>query len=171
MPDSPAVLRQGTAPLSRAHDLSGFDCGKTVLNEWLIRYARQNQSADAARTYVALRNTRVAGYYSLVASSIRRSDAPERVAKGLANHPIGVILLARLAVYQSERGQGLGKALLKDALLRTAQAAEIVGVRALLVHAIDEEARRFYRHFNFDPSPVDRMHLMLLIKDLRALIR
>ncbi|HYL38450.1 MAG TPA: hypothetical protein VEV17_21210 [Bryobacteraceae bacterium] len=90
MPDSPAVLRQGTEPLSRAHDLRGFDCGKTVLNEWLIRYAWQNQSAAAARTYVALRNTRAVGYYSLVASSIRRSDAPERVAKGLANHPIGV---------------------------------------------------------------------------------
>jgi GNAT superfamily N-acetyltransferase len=134
----------------------------------LARYAWPNQQADAAKTYVACRGTRVVGYYSLVASSIRRSDAPERIAKGLANHPVGVILLARLALDRSEKGLGLGKALLKDALVRTDQAAKIVGVRALLVHAIDEEARRFYLHFNFESSLVDPMHLMLLIKDLRV---
>jgi GNAT superfamily N-acetyltransferase len=167
--DSSTELRPGTEKLLREHDLTRFDCGKAALTDWLTRYAWTNQQADAAKTYVARRGNRVVGYYSLVASSVRRSDAPERIAKGLANHPIGVILLARLAIDQSERGQGLGKALLKDALLRTAQAAEIVGVRALLVHAIDEEARRFYLHFNFEPAPVDPMHLMLLIKDLRAL--
>lgn len=170
MPESSGALLPGSETLTRIHDLTGFDCGKAALNEWLKRYAWQNQASDAVRTYVALRGARVAGYYSLVASSVRRSDAPERIAKGLANHPIGVVLLARLAVDQSEKRQGLGKALLKDALLRTAQAAEIVGVRALLVHAIDEDARRFYLHFNFEPSPVDPIHLMLLMKDLRALI-
>jgi GNAT superfamily N-acetyltransferase len=163
-------LRPGTQKLSRDHDLTRFDCGKTALNDWLVRYAWQNQQADAAKTYVACRDNRVVGYYSLVASSVRRSDAPERIAKGLANHPIGVILLARLALDRSEKGQGLGKALLKDALVRTAQAAEIVGVRALLVDAIDEEARRFYLHFNFEPSMVDPLHLMLLIKDLRVML-
>jgi GNAT superfamily N-acetyltransferase len=168
--DPSSELRPGTEKLLRDHDLTRFDCGKAALNEWLTRYAWQNQQADAAKTYVACRGKGVAGYYSLAASSVRRSDAPERIAKGLANHPIGVVLLARLAIDRSEKGRGLGKALLKDALLRTAQAAEIVGVRALLVHVLDQEARRFYLHFNFEPSPVDPMHLMLLIKDLRALI-
>ncbi len=163
-------LRPGTQKLSRDHDLARFDCGKTALNDWLVRYAWQNQQADAAKTYVTSRGNRVVGYYSLVASSVRRSDAPERIAKGLANHPIGVILLARLALDVAEKGQGLGKALLKDALVRTAQAAEIVGVRALLVDAIDDEARRFYMHFNFEPSSVGPMHLMLLMKDLRAML-
>jgi GNAT superfamily N-acetyltransferase len=163
-------LRPGTERLSRDHDTSRFDCGKTALNDWLALFAWQNQQADAAKTYVACRANQVAGYYSLVASSVSRGNAPERIAKGLANHPIGVILLARLALDQTEKGHGLGKALLKDALVRTAQAAEIVGVRALLVHAIDEDARRFYQHFNFEPSPVDPMHLMLLIKDLRAML-
>jgi GNAT superfamily N-acetyltransferase len=163
-------LRPGTERLSRNHDTTRFDCGKKSLNDWLVRYAWQNQQADAATTYVACRANWVVGYYSLVASSVSRSDAPERIAKGLANHPIGVILLARLALDHAEKGQGLGKALLKDALVRTAQAAEIVGVRALLVHAIDDEARRFYLHFNFEPSPADPMHLMLLIKDLRVML-
>jgi GNAT superfamily N-acetyltransferase len=163
-------LLPGTQKLSRDHDVAHFDCGKTALNDWLVRYAWQNQQADAARTYVACRGKQVAGYYSLVASSVQRSDAPDRIAKGLANHPIGVILFARLALDRAEKGQGLGKALLKDALVRTAQAAEIVGVRALLVDAIDEEARRFYLHFNFEPSLVGPMHLMLLIKDLRAML-
>lgn len=163
-------LRRGTQKLLREHDLARFDCGKRALNDWLVRYAWQNQRADAAQTYVACRGNRVAGYYSLVASSVRRSDAPERIVKGLANHPIGVILLARLALDVAEKGQGLGKALLKDALVRTAQAAEMAGVRALLVDAIDDEARRFYLHFNFEPALVDPMHLMLLIKDLRALL-
>ena len=163
-------LRPGTERLSRDRDTARFDCGKTALNDWLARYAWQNQQADAAKTYVTCRANQVVGYYSLVASSVRRSDATERIAKGLANHPIGVILLARLAVDRAEKGQRFGKALLKDALVRTAQAAEIVGVLALLVHAIDEEARRFYLHFNFEPTPVDPMHLMLLIKDLRAML-
>ena len=113
----------------------------------------------------------VVGYYSLTAGSVSREDAPARVAKGLANHPIGVILLGRLAVDSRFQGKGIGRALLRDALNRTAQAADTVGVRALLVHAIDESARRFYTHFDFQPSTVDPMHLMLLLKDLRALLK
>jgi GNAT superfamily N-acetyltransferase len=168
--DASHELNPGTEPLIRDHDLSRFDCGKPALNDWLSRFAWQNQQSDSAKTYVASRGKRVVGYYSLVASSVSKKDAPLRIAKGLANHPIGVILLARLALDLTEKGHGLGKALLKNALIRTAQAAEIVGVRSLLVHAIDDEARRFYLHFNFEPTPVDPMHLMLLIKDLRAMI-
>jgi GNAT superfamily N-acetyltransferase len=158
--------------LTKAHDLSSFDCGAASLNEWLQRFAWQNQQADAARVYVAhRRDDVVAGYHSLTASSVRRDDAPARVAKGLANHPIGVALLGRLAVDLRQKGRGLGRALLLNALMRTAQAADTIGMRAMLVHAIDDDAKRFYLHFNFEVAPVDPMHLMLLMKDLRALLK
>jgi GNAT superfamily N-acetyltransferase len=157
--------------LTKVHDLSSFDCGTASLNEWLQRFAWQNQQADAAKVYVAHhRDNVVIGYHSLTASSVRRDDAPARVAKGLANHPVGVALLGRLAVDGRQKGKGFGRALLLDALMRTAQAADTIGIRAILVHAIDEDAKRFYLHFNFEVSPVDSMHLMLLMKDLRALI-
>jgi len=109
----------------------------------------------------------VAGYYSISAGSVRVEEAPARMSKGLARHPIPVILPARLAVDKDERGAGLGKALLKDALMRIAQAADIVGARAVLVHAIDEPAKKFYQHFGFEPSPIHELQLMLLMKDLR----
>ena len=157
--------------LTKAHDLSSFDCGTASLNQWLQRFAWQNQKADAAKVYVAHRRDEVvAGYHSLTAISVRRDDAPARVAEGLANHPVGVALLGRLAVDRGQKGRGLGKALLLNALLRTAQAADTIGIRAMLVHAIEEDAKRFYLHFNFEPAPVDPMHLMLLMKDLRALL-
>lgn len=108
------------------------------------------------------------GYYALATGAIAKVEATERVAKGQANHPVPVVLLARLAVDVSEQGKGLGPLLLRDALLRVAQAAEQIAARALLVHAKDDEARAFYEHFNFEPSPVDEMQLMLLMKDLRA---
>ena len=156
--------------LSRGHDLSGFDCADVTLNEWLVRFAWPNQQADSAKTYVALDGNRAVGYYALTTGSVHKHENPERVAKGLANHPIGVVLLARLAVDQTQQGKGLGKALLFDALSRIAEAAGIVGVRAVLVHAIDEAARRFYLHFGFEESPVDPYQLLLLLKDLRKAI-
>lgn len=137
------------------------------LNDWLKRFALTNQRNESARTYVVHRNGQVVGYYSISAGSVSVEEAPERIAKGLAKHPIPVILLARLAVDNEEKGAGLGKALLKEALTRIAQAADIVGARAVLVHAIDEEARGFYEHFGFEPSPVHDLQLMLLMKDLR----
>jgi GNAT superfamily N-acetyltransferase len=117
---------------------------------------------------VAARGNRVAGYYTLAAGSVRRDDTPPRVAKGLGNYPVPVILLARLAVDRTEQGKGLGAALLKDAILRAAQAADIVGCRALLVHAKDQAAQAFYRRFGFESSPVDELHLYLLMKDILA---
>jgi GNAT superfamily N-acetyltransferase len=153
--------------LRREHNLSTFDCGTTSLTLWLQKFAWQNQQADSAKTYVALRGKQVAGYYALTAGSVHKHESPERVAKGLAAHPVGVILLARLAVDVREKGKGLGKALLFDALTRIEEAADIIGVRAVLVHAIDDEARRFYEHFQFDRSPVDPFQLMLLMKDIR----
>jgi GNAT superfamily N-acetyltransferase len=153
--------------LRREHDLSAFDCGSTTLNDWLKKFASTNQQADSARTYLALGGDRVAGYYALTTGSVHKRESPQRIAKGLANHPIGVVLLARLAVDQSQRGKGLGKALLFDALSRIEEAADIIGVRAVLVHAIDESARRFYLHFGFEESPIDPYQLLLLLKDLR----
>jgi GNAT superfamily N-acetyltransferase len=114
---------------------------------------------------------RVVGYYALAAGSVEHEEVPARIRKGLARYPVPVILLARLAVDQQERGRGLGAALLKDALTRAARAADEIGARAILVHAKDDEARSFYEHFDFEPSPSDPLHLFLLMKDLRALVR
>lgn len=126
-----------------------------------------NQKNESARTYVVHRNQSVVGYYSISAGSVSAEEAPSRITKGLARHAVPVILLARLAVDKNEKGTGLGKALLKDGLMRIASAADIVGARVVLVHAIDESAKRFYLHFNFEPSPIHELQLMLLMKDLR----
>ena len=157
--------------LRREYDLSLFDCGNPTLTNWLRKFAWTNQQADSAKTYVVLAEDRVAGYYALTTGSVHKHESPERIARGLANHPVGVVLLARLAVDQAQQGKGLGKALLFDALGRVGGAADIVGVRAVLVHAIDDAARRFYEHFNFDPSPIDPFQLMLLLKDLRKALK
>ncbi len=156
--------------LGRDHDLSGFDCANAALNDWLRKFAWTNQQSDSARTYVALDSARVVGYYALTTGSVHKHESPQRIAKGLANHPIGVVLLARLAVDKTHRGKGLGKALLSDALRRIEEAADIVGVRAVLVHAIDEAARSFYLNFGLEESPVDPYQLLLLLKDLRRAI-
>jgi GNAT superfamily N-acetyltransferase len=117
---------------------------------------------------VTCRGDRVVGYYTLAAGSVRREDTPPRVAKGLGAYPVPVILLARLAVDRTEQVKGLGAALLKDALLRTIQVADLVGCRAILVHAKNDKARDFYRKYGFEPSPVDEFHLYLLMKDVKA---
>ncbi len=158
----------GPEKLAQHHELEAFACGIESLDQWLKRFARTNQQSDLTITYVVHRENRVAGYYSLSAGSVNRQDAPLRVVKGAPNHPIGVVLLARLAVDEAEKGTGLGRALLKDALVRSESAAAIIAVRAVLVHALNEEARRFYMRFDFEPSPVHPLHLMLLMKDIRA---
>jgi GNAT superfamily N-acetyltransferase len=159
----------GVEPLTRQHAVTAFDCGtQPALNEWLKHFAWANQRNETSRTYVVHRTGRVVGFYSIAAGSTRKEDTPARVSKGLASHPVPLILLTRLAVDKAEQGTGLGKALLKDALRRIADAADIVGARAVLVHAIDERAATFYRHFGFEQSPTDDFHLMLLMKDLRA---
>ena len=157
-------------PLRPDHELEEFDCGSEALNRFLKRFALVNQKAETARTYVACEDHRVVGYYSLAVGSVQHAEAAKRVTKGLARHPVPVMLLARLAVAQREQGRGIGAGLLKDALLRTAQAADLAGIRALLVHAKDDAAVAFYRHFNFDPSPTDPFHLFLLIKDIRRIV-
>lgn len=154
--------------LTPEHDTKDFDSGKQELDQWLRRFALAGQQAGSARVYVVTRDAGVVGYYALSAASVEHAAAPTRVKKRLARHPIPVILLARLAVDQREQGRGLGAALLKDALQRAGSAAREIGARAVLVHAKDEEARAFYEHFDFEPSPTDPLHFFLLIKDLRA---
>jgi len=167
----PTGAPYGIEKLRREHFLEPFDCGNDALTNWLREYAWANQQADSTRTYVALEGKVVAGYYALTTGSVHRHESPKRIAQGLANHPVGVVLLARLAVDRTQHGKGLGKALLFDALSRIEEAADIVGVRAVMVHAIDEAARRFYEHFEFEALPVDPFMLMLLLKDLRRAIR
>jgi GNAT superfamily N-acetyltransferase len=157
--------------LAKRHDLDAFDCGVEPLNTYLKRFALGNRSAGAAQTYVAVSAERVVGYYSLSAASVEYADAPERLRKGLARHPVPVMLLARLAIDRTWQGRGLGAALLLDALRRTLAAADIAGMRAIMVHAKDEAARRFYEHFDFDPSPADPMHLFLLLKQVARLLK
>lgn len=155
-------------PLEGRHELGAFDCGVPALNNYLKKFALANQRNQSARTYVATRGEAVVGYYTLAAASARREESPARVAKGLAGHPVPVILLARLAVDQGEKRKGLGAGLLRDAFMRIVQAAAIVGCRAVMVYAKDEAAKAFYERFGFLPSPSDPLRLFLLMKDIQA---
>jgi GNAT superfamily N-acetyltransferase len=157
--------------LAAKHVLDRFDCGKPALDDWLKRYALANDRADASRTYITRQQETAIGFYSLAAGSVLREAAPLRIGKVLANHPIPVAVLARLAVDRAAQGSGLGAALLQDALFRIVEAADVIGIRAVLVHAIDEGARAFYLRFDFQPSPFDELQLMLLMKDLRGSLR
>jgi GNAT superfamily N-acetyltransferase len=150
--------------------LDGFDCGQPALNQFLQRYALVNQKANSAQTYVCCQAGKVVGFYSLAVGSVDSESAPPRVMKGLAHHPVPMMILARLAVDLVHQGRCLGKALLKDALLRTAQAADIAGIRCLLVHAKDDAARQWYETWEFEPSPTDPYHLFLMLKDLKTIL-
>jgi GNAT superfamily N-acetyltransferase len=157
--------------LASSDKLDNFDCGEPALNQFLQRFALANQKANSAQTYVSCKDSEVLGFYSLAVGSVEAAQAIPRVLKGMARHPVPVMILARLAVAQKHQGIGLGSALLKDALQRTAQAADIAGMRALLVHAKDDNARRWYLNWEFEPSESDPYHLWLLLNDLKALLR
>ena len=150
--------------------MDAFDCGEPALNQFLQRFALVNQSANSAQTYICSLGDSVVGFYSLAVGSVDPQAAPPRASKGLARHPVPVMILARLAVDRDHQRKRLGQALLRDALLRTAQAADIAGIRWLLVHAKDDAARRWYLSWEFEPSPTDAYHLFLMIKDLKALL-
>jgi hypothetical protein len=156
--------------LSSYHVLGEFNCGRTSLNVWLTRHARQAAAANSARTYVVVdsEQARVVGYHALAAAGVEREAATARVIKGMPRYPVPVVPLARLAVDISVARRGLGGWLLCDAMTRTLAASETIGVRAMLVHAIDNEAREFYIRHGLEPSPTDPLHLMILIKDLAA---
>jgi GNAT superfamily N-acetyltransferase len=153
--------------LTRAHAVESFDCGKEPLNRFLVRYALQSQQAGASQTYVGLVGDELAGYYTLAFGTVEHAAAPDRIGKGLARHPIPLMVLARLAVSSNWQGQGVGSAMLRDAVLRTLQAAEIAGLRTLAVHAKDNEPRAFYERYGFIPSPTDPYHLLALLKDIK----
>jgi len=163
-------LNRRIEKLHQKHVLEAFDCGQQDLNRFLQKYALPNQYSDGAQTYVGLVDDVVVGYHSIAAGSVQPEDAPARVKKGLAGHPISIMVLARLAVDRQWQGQGIGPSLLRDAEMRTIQVADIVGIRALVVHAKDKAAKEFYEHFDFVPSPTDPLHLFILLKDLRKII-
>lgn len=164
-----AIPLNPISKLSLESDTDVFDCGQEELNRFLKKYALASQQANSAQTYVATRGAVVVGYYSLAVGAVEHQIVPARVGKGLSRNLIPVMVLARLAVDLREQGKGMGKGLLKNALIRTAQAADIAGIRALFVAAKDE-ARTFYEHFNFEPSPADPHHLFLVMKDLKRLV-
>ena len=153
------------------HDFSSFDSGVPALDDRLRRRAVPNQESGASRTYVVCAGKRVVGYYALAAGAVAPADATGRARRNMPD-PVPVMVIGRLAVASSFQGRGLGRALLRDAVLRTLQAADIVGIRALLVHAVSEEAKRFYERCGFRPSPLDSMTLMITMRDAeKALIR
>lgn len=149
------------------HVISAFDCQNRALNEYLVKHASQNQKRGLSNTYVALHKDRVIGYYSIATGSVQQNQAPKKVSRGLPKYDIPVVLLARLAVDGFYQGKGIGSGLLKDALVRSLQVSEIVGMRALIVHAKNEEAVQFYKKFDFDPSPTNPFHLFLSMKTIK----
>jgi predicted N-acetyltransferase YhbS len=152
-------------PLAAHHRLDGFDCGKPLLTDWLLRHARQAQGSGSAKTFVTHDGEHVAGYFSLTVGQIDTLEAPERVRHGMGRYPIPVVILARLAV--DIRHQGQGVSLLQNAIHRTLSIAEHAGIRALLTHPIDAKAAAFYRRFGFEPMPETDRQLLLLLKDAR----
>lgn len=154
------------APLGADHDLSRFESGRPALDDWLRQRATKNERAGASRTYVVAEDGRVVGYYALSTGAVECRQAPGKVRRNMPD-PIPVMLMGRLAVDRAWQGRGLGRALLKDAVLRTLRAAEIAGIRALLVHALDAEAARFYRANGFLVSPIDPLVLMLPLATAR----
>nr|WP_245396742.1 GNAT family N-acetyltransferase [Jiella sonneratiae] len=144
-----------------------FDSGVAVLDDWLKRRARANQASGASRCFVACEGAEVIGYYALASGAVKLPEAPGRFRRNMPD-PIPVVVLGRLAVDRRCQGQGLGRALVRDAALRTLAAAETIGIRGLLVHALSEEARSFYEALGFDPSPLDPMTLMVKLTDLSA---
>ena len=160
---SPPVL------LNDEHSAVGFSCGKPALDRWIIERAAINQQTGTSRTWVVVDDEGiVVGYYASAAACLIRSQATSRIRR---NQPeeIPALLLGRLAVDEAHSATGLGSALLKHFLVKSLEVAELVGVRVLLVHAMDEDARRFYLHFDFEPSPVDDHTMMLMVSDIAAL--
>jgi GNAT superfamily N-acetyltransferase len=156
-------------PLADRHELEEFRCGEASLDDWLRRRARANQASGASRTYVVCDGSSVIAYYALASGVIAVESAPGRFRRNMPN-PIPVAILARLAVDLEWHGQGIGRALFRDAASRVAQAADAIGIRGIVVHAISEQAKSFYLALGFDPSPIEPMTLMVTLADVRAVL-
>ncbi|HUK24077.1 MAG TPA: GNAT family N-acetyltransferase [Terriglobales bacterium] len=167
--NAPSVSPSAPEKISSRHDLSQFQCGEPALDGWLRRRALQNEESGASRTYVVCAGKRVVGYYALAVGAVAHIGAPGRVKRNMPD-PIPVMVIGRLALDQSVQGQGLGPALLKDAILRTLQAAEIAGIRAILVHAISETAKHFYEKWGFISSPIEPLTLMITVAEARRAV-
>ncbi|MGC2448093.1 MAG: GNAT family N-acetyltransferase [Candidatus Sulfotelmatobacter sp.] len=152
--------------LSSEHDLAQFHCGEPTLDDGLRKRALQNEESGGSRTYVASIEKQVVGYYALAIGAVTHAEAPGRIRRNMPD-PVPVMVIGRLAVDQTAQGRALGPALLRDAVLRIVQAAEIAGIRAILVHAISERAKRFYEKWGFIASPVEPMTLMITVAEAR----
>lgn len=154
-------------PLAEYHETDGFDSGSALLDDWLRRRARANQASGASRTFVVCDGNRVVGYYALASGAISTESAPSRFRRNMPE-PVPVVVLGRLAVDCRYQGRGLGRALFRDSARRVAQAADVIGVRGMVVHALSERAEGFYLALGFDPSPSEPMTLMVTLSDIRA---
>jgi len=150
--------------IQAGHNLASFDSGEPVLDDWLRRRALRNEATGASRTYTVCSKGRVVGYYTLAVGAVEAARAPGRVKRNMPD-PVPVMVIGRLAVDQKYQGRGMGRALLRDAVLRIIQAADIVGVRAILVHALTDDAKKFYQRCGFRASPIDPMTLMITTAD------
>jgi predicted N-acetyltransferase YhbS len=155
--------------LTDHHELDSFYCGESSLDEWLKKRARANQAGGASRVFVTCEGNRVAGYYSLSSSCITNAMTPGRFRRNMPD-PIPTVLLGRLAIENSWQGKGVGRSLFRDAAMRVSQAAGTIGVRGVVVHAISDDARRFYLALGFSECPGESMTLVITLKDIRAVL-
>ena len=155
------------APLADHHGLDSFESGLPTLDDWLLRRARANQISGASRVFVACDDAQVVGYYALASSAIACGDATGRMRRNMPD-PIPVVVLARLAVHNAYQGKGIGRGLVRDAAMRVLAAADEIGIRGLVVHAISEDAKAFYLNLGLLPSPTNDMTLMIPLGDLKA---
>jgi len=162
-------------PLTAAHDLERFVCASAEQTEWLVRHARQSTATGTTRVFVVTPtgSEQVVAYYAWTMAQIELADAPARLRKGAGRYPQPVALLARLGVHRDHEGQGLGAGLLRDVIARVAALSEEIGCRGLLVHCESEQARKFYLHLipEFEASPTDELHLVLLLKDIKRTLQ
>jgi GNAT superfamily N-acetyltransferase len=156
-------------PLSDLHELNDFFSGVSSLDDWLKRRARVNQVSGASRSFVVADNHKVVGYYALASGAIAVASSVGRFRRNMPD-PIPVVVLGRLAIDRAWQGRGLGRALFRDCALRVAHAADTIGIRGIVVHAISEQAKAFYQALGFDPSPAEPMTLMVTLSDIRHLL-
>lgn len=150
------------------HDVTGFNSGNEGLDRWLQRHALAAQRMDSARTFVATRNGRVIGYFSLTMGSVLRADAPAKLVRGMPAYPVSMVLLARLAVDQSQQGKGIGTMLLAEALRKAVAAGEVAAARLIVVDAVDDGAAAFYERYGFIRTPENPLRFYRRMKDVRA---